>query len=74
MAVGDGPVSANRQEKGGAACAQCGLKYGAHQLPSRHPRACSEWLTAAELQEDRRRDRDEAMHGWMLDPDMEAKA
>lgn len=64
----------------GQPCARCGMKNGAHDWRNRHPKACAEWLTAtelreaaADLREERERDRDELMHGWMLDPDMEAQ-
>lgn len=54
----------------GQLCARCGMKSGAHDWPNMHPKACSEWVDQYDLD----RDRDEAMHGWMLDTDMEAKS
>lgn len=59
--------------RNGQPCARCGMKSGAHDWRNPHPRACTEWVTAAELREDRQRAHDEMMHGWMIDPDMEAK-
>lgn len=57
-------------QQNGQACERCGLKSGAHDWPSRHPKACSEWVDRDDLE----RERDEAMNGWMIDPDMEARA
>lgn len=57
----------NAAEKNGQPCARCGLKDGAHFWPNRHPKACSEWVTAYDLE----RERDEYLNGWMLDANME---
>ena len=56
-------------KKNGQPCARCGMKAGAHIWPNKHPRACSEWLTAAELNEEVARLDD----GWVHDSDMEAR-
>lgn len=54
-------------KRNGQPCARCGMKDGAHNWRNRHPKACTEWLTAAELREDRSRDDElwffEAGHG-----------
>ena len=56
-------------KKAGQPCARCGMKNGAHDWRNRHPNACSEWVTRYELE----RDHEEAMGGWMFDPDMESR-
>lgn len=55
--------------KNGQPCARCGMKDGAHNYRHPHPRACSGWMSEADLRDERQHDAD----AWMLDPDMEAK-
>lgn len=33
--------------KNGQPCARCGMKAGAHDWRNPHPKACTEWVTAA---------------------------